>query len=73
MANFFVVPVGMQREREWGMMSVKWMKTMKTIVRSVSGTCEVISVHSMEQQEPNEEDETKAGDYHSAQQEAVAA
>jgi len=27
----------------------------------------------MEQQETNEEDKTKAGDYHSAQQEAVAA
>lgn len=36
-------------------------------------TCEVISVHSMEQQEANEEDKSNAGDYHSAQQEAVAA
>lgn len=36
-------------------------------------TREVISVHSMEQQEPNEEDESDAGDYHSTQQEAVAA
>lgn len=37
------------------------------------GTCEVISVHSLEQQETNEEDKTDAGDYHSTQQEAVAA
>lgn len=30
-------------------------------------------MHSMEQQETNKQDKTEAGDYHSTQQEAVAA
>lgn len=35
-------------------------------------TCEVISVHSMEQQEADEKDESEASDDHSAQRETVA-
>lgn len=41
--------------------------------RPAHDTCEVISVHSMEQQETHEEDESEAGDDHSAQRETVAA
>lgn len=36
-------------------------------------TCEVISVHSMEQQETDEEDESEASDDHATQRETVAA
>lgn len=63
-----------------GMMSMKRIKEKKknpsaAVYEGADGycTCEVISVHSMEQQETNEEDKTNAGDYHSAQQEAIAA
>lgn len=47
---------------------------LKEVFKDSGGWCtsEVISVHSLEQQETKEEDKTNAGNYHSTQQEAVA-
>lgn len=52
------------------------LQSLITILYKDAGwycTCEVISVHPMEQQETNKEDKTDASDYHSTQQETVAA
>ena len=80
MADFFVVPVGGCRRswRESGHdeYEMNENKHSAAAVCERAGrccTCEVISVHSVEQQEANKEDKTDAGDYHSTQQEAVAA
>lgn len=68
MADFLDVPDGTEIEIQWGGGAIKMLKE-KHWARD---TCEVISVHSMEQQEADEKDESEASDDHSAQRETVA-
>lgn len=68
MADFLDVPVGKQIEIYWG-----WLNQISAEKHSAHDTWEVISVHSMGQQETDEEDESEAGDDHSTQRETVAA